>query len=928
MNDIWNDIENLMEQIFFCDKEITERKIEGALRVLANQYNVENDSEGFDRTFRNLRAKLMPKISQGITLMDTTSAWKAWLPELQNLDSWKASRSNSYYEYLLKDKNSDYASLEYTTNEIVGMLSDPRKAQPPVSRKGLVLGDVQSGKTRSYIALMNLATDCGYKLLIVLTSDNEDLRQQTQKRIDTDYVGFRGNSIPTGIGKYQKNKGIAHPIQLTNENDFVTPSANAFHTLARPSWNNVPYVAVLKKNASTLSKFNKWLDSPEFSKDLPVLIIDDESDYASVNSSKSDDSPTRINQLLRDLCELSKRTSYVAVTATPFANIFIDDTIEKDLFPKDFIHILQSPSIYIGVKELFGDMDGCPENNMRVHELDEDELEDWLPLGHKKTYEIFDPSLDPQVQYAINCFVIACCLRPNSQDKQQSMLIHMSRFTEVQRQIADRVYHYLRDIVNAARFHCEDAEDPYIESLRNAFENEYQKYDPTNGLTWEEMLSKIHQFALSGRLRVRLVNSDSLEWNSNHGASGPLASNECTIFVGGNQLSRGMTLEGLICSVFYRRVTASDTLLQMGRWFGYRPNYENLQRIWMLPQSVMDYRYSCTIVEELKDSARKMKEQGMTPKEFGLAIRKNPNTGVRITNPGKMRNATEDSTYQEFDLAGEIIESVRLGIEPTRLHSNNAALTQLVKDCQTSAIPSLSKKANTQVFQNVPSSSVVEFLSQYRSGYGDKPFGLALMTYKDRSTELDTSLVERYAKTQQENYPDLTWNVAFINGVGKENVRDTHPELGLTFDWYPVERTSSCIKIKEANRLVYQVNGSKMRLGSKTDVLKVAAATYSGDIPKQNGSERDSYLTKYFGDTPSLLLYMVTLKDKDGKETHATDLNDANSIGVIAAKLIVPKDEANSTRHHGYTVFKNSVAVRNDFERLENEVASAGDEED
>ena len=110
-------------------------------------------------------------------------------------------------------------------------------------------------------------------------------------------------------------------------------------------------------------------------------------------------------------------------------------------------------------------------------------MEDWLPLGHKKTYEIFDPSLHPQVQYAINCFVIACCLRPNSQDKQQSMLIHMSRFTEVQRQIADRVYHYLRDIVNAARFHCEDAEDPYIESLRNAFENEYQKYDPTNGLT-------------------------------------------------------------------------------------------------------------------------------------------------------------------------------------------------------------------------------------------------------------------------------------------------------------------------------------------------------------------------------------------------------------------------------------------------------------
>ena len=150
----------------------------------------------------------MPKISQGITLMDTTSAWKAWLPELQNLDSWKASRSNSYYEYLLKDKNSDYASLEYTTNEIVGMLSDPRKAQPPVSRKGLVLGDVQSGKTRSYIALMNLATDCGYKLLIVSPATMKIFASRPKNELIPTMSGSAATAFPLVSGNIRRTKEL------------------------------------------------------------------------------------------------------------------------------------------------------------------------------------------------------------------------------------------------------------------------------------------------------------------------------------------------------------------------------------------------------------------------------------------------------------------------------------------------------------------------------------------------------------------------------------------------------------------------------------------------------------------------------------------------------------------------------------------------
>ena len=139
------------------------------------------------------------------------------------------------------DKNSSYSTLDYTANEIVKLLADPRRDQPAVSRKGLILGDVQSGKTRTYIALMNKAADCGYRLIIVLTSDNENLRQQTQERIDTDFIGWQDEN-GVGIGKYQQN--IAHPSQLTNENDLVRkPTIRhsiAFHaqhgTAPPPAW--------------------------------------------------------------------------------------------------------------------------------------------------------------------------------------------------------------------------------------------------------------------------------------------------------------------------------------------------------------------------------------------------------------------------------------------------------------------------------------------------------------------------------------------------------------------------------------------------------------------------------------------------------------------------------------------------------------------
>lgn len=255
------------------DQAPSEQDIEDALKILVSRKpELLEDSEGYNRTFRELRNELVPKIDEGITLTDQNSAWKPWLSDMQSSDTWETPRSDSYYQYLVMDKNSSYSTLDYTANEIVKLLADPRRDQPAVSRKGLILGDVQSGKTRTYIALMNKAADCGYRLIIVLTSDNENLRQQTQERIDTDFIGWQ-DGIRVGIGKYQQN--IAHPSQLTNENDFVAAYDKAFHSFPRPTWNSAaPCVAVIKKEERAKEQLGVVLDSSYFIEYMTVDAVE------------------------------------------------------------------------------------------------------------------------------------------------------------------------------------------------------------------------------------------------------------------------------------------------------------------------------------------------------------------------------------------------------------------------------------------------------------------------------------------------------------------------------------------------------------------------------------------------------------------------------------------------------------------------------
>lgn len=919
MTDLWNKaIQQAANSLAVNNNNPDEQSIGRMLSIYADLLGLDCSTNEYKDAVRKLRNKFLEKIDEGTTLIDNEESLREeWLPEM-NQSGTIPHRWFAYQQYLQEQQGADFnqtQSLDRSTKKILSLLSDPRKNHAPVRRKGLILGDVQSGKTRTYMALMNRAVDYGYKMIVVLTSSDEGLRYQTQRRIDTDFLGCEGQPTrkTVGIGAYLNGKGISTPISLTNEDDFIKSYSKAFQSLPRPNWNDRPVIAVMKKNGSVLRKFNQWLDTPEFPKDLPMLIIDDESDYASVNSAKDDESPTAINGLLRELCEISERSSYVAVTATPFANVFIDDEIEEDLFPKDFIHILPTPPAYIGARKLFGDLDNPGQEETCVQELDKDDLKEWLPLSHKKYYR-FDSEgineLDYQVAYAIDCFLVACILRLGAENKRQSMLIHMSRFTAVQEQIADMVNDYVGNVVFALKFHYDNPNDPRIQALHDAYNREYAANNQTHGMSWDQVLHKMR--VSTERLQVRLVNSDASRWNEinqvpDDDERNEAVKRECTIYVGGNRISRGMTLKGLICSVFYRNVTAADTLLQMGRWFGYRPGYADLQRIWLTDQSIIDFRYACSIVEHLKKQAKQMENEGQTPRQFGLAIMKNPAKGVRITGAAKMRNATEgdSSVLASFNLEGQLTESVRLSVDSERLLANDAALSNLIAACDTDPKVSTAD-SSMRVYRHVPASTVTEFLSHYRAGYGDRRFGPTLLQYKSHVKEIDTTMACEYAKTQQQNNPGNDWNIAFINGSG-ERVKD------VNFNWKQAIRKSTY----DSDHNQFLLYGRSLRLAGKDDVLSVAKVVSPVPTPKTvTGDETDYYLTDYFGDSPTLMLYRVHIKPS-GKNTEPTpDILDSGN-GVLAAKLVIPTDgSTDDPQHRGDVYYYNTVSVRQEYNRL------------
>jgi hypothetical protein len=615
------------------------------------------------------------------------------------------------------------ATLDSVTERTLGLLENPAR-EGKWDRRGMVVGHVQSGKTANYSGLICKAADAGYEVIIVIAGIHNNLRSQTQSRLDEAFIGFdssklqsnrQGGESVIGVGRYDSSR---RPNAFTNAlKDFNKAAATS---IGIPLENlKQPAVFVIKKNASTLKNILDWLQEHNNKRgansiSAPMLLIDDEADNASINIKKGPDEVSKINSQIRQLLEIFDRSCYVGYTATPFANIFIDplndnEMFGSDLFPRDFIVSLDPPDNYFGASRVFLNDPDEIEHSSVVRHIEDNE--DILPLKHKKDHVV--SGLPLSLQKAVRAFVIARAIRlaRGQSGKHNSMLVNASRFTNVQGKLRNEIHVLLNDVkssirVNGAKSVDAASRDPEIASLRQVFGEEYED---SSQMSWSEVQK--HLWDSVSPITVVEVNSTS---------SGALNYAEYEksglniIAVGGFSLSRGLTLEGLIVSYFLRNSMMYDTLMQMGRWFGYRPGYDDLCRVWMPEEAEGWYAHIAESIEELRDELRRMEATNATPEQFGLKVRSHPDSLI-ITARNKMGSG--ERLVVSVGLANHFIETATLRIDKGSISANRNAAIGLARGIVESGIASESHQGSPfgQLFRSVSASSVLDFLGEFQN---------------------------------------------------------------------------------------------------------------------------------------------------------------------------------------------------------------------
>lgn len=558
--------------------------------------------------------------------------------------------------------------IEEASFGILKLLSQDTADTGPV--RGLVVGNVQSGKTANMAGLISMAADDGFNYFIVLSGMIENLRQQTEERLYDD-VAKKGNLD-------------WHVIKNPRPNRVYNPS-DKMENLRLESGGTSRYLSVVLKNSSRLTNLVKWLYSnPAKAKQFKILVIDDEADQASINTGKMTDENqeierTRINQQLINLVHgynnlKLQAVNYISYTATPYANV-LNESGENSLYPSDFIVTLNPSSDYIGPKQIFGLSD--PETNPPV-----DITEDIPESDEERLKDIHDGyihGIPRSLKQAIQWYLIsAMAMQINGHRTPITMLVHTSQKINDHENIEKVIIEYLRQVKKTGRENFLNE----CENLFNVQRVRYSKRDFTEGMKnysvsvndindypeWSEiekylkaLLSQDEENYLSrikidddGRLQYHrgihlcIDNSRSSVADDEHirlmypNKSDKIPHATLFIVIGGNTLSRGLTLEGLTTSYFMRNTMMSDTLMQMGRWFGYRFGYEIFPRIWLNADTRKRFDEITQIDEELRDEIKDFNRNGYTPRDVGIKVKNSLNNAfLKITSNSKMQGAVE-----------------------------------------------------------------------------------------------------------------------------------------------------------------------------------------------------------------------------------------------------------------------------------------------
>ncbi|MEU1015964.1 Z1 domain-containing protein [Streptomyces sp. NPDC005898] len=629
----------------------------------------------------------------------------------ENDRAWPAIRSALEKSGWSPDALKD---LDASSTRVVSLLNHPK--EPAFAARGLVVGYVQSGKTTNFTSVMAKAADRGYKLFIVLAGIHNGLRRQTQARLAQQLV----ESNPTAW------------TQLTGlDRDFV-PTENAASFFGGSNTTHV--LCVVKKNALVLRKFARWLESAsEYLQQAPALVIDDEADQASVAT-------TSINPLILRILETLPKAAYVGYTATPFANILIDPAA-KDLYPSDFIVNLPQPKEHFGTEVLFGRyaLDGeDPEDVDDGYDMIRSIPAEDVPLvtpATKADAEGFTPEITDTLDEAIQYFWLTTAARRvrGTGNKHATMLIHTS--------MRIQVHNSFRAPLRKLRAHAlEHLDDPQtLRRLRTLWDEETARVPAEDfGLTKVPFESLLEQ--LPGVIRdCRIIMDNSESEDTLDYDNGPVVA----IAVGGNKFSRGLTLEGLAVTYFVRAASAYDTLLQMGRWFGFRHGYADLPRVWMTPELHASFRHLATVEADMRRDIDVYLHENETPQTFAVRLRTHP--VLRVTAAAKMQSAIRASAAY----GGRRIQTRYFHTRADWLRDNQGAARELVHlAVDEAATHDSHPETGRHILRGVPYTGVLDFLSRYR--------------FHENSQECDAQLISSYIRRRVQRGSLLRWNIAIV----------------------------------------------------------------------------------------------------------------------------------------------------------------------
>lgn len=839
-----------------------------------------------------------------------------------NLKFW-----NRYSKYLFErkhwEKSAITKSIGNPTDMLLNAIADPNRTVAQ-EKRAMVVGYVQSGKTANYIGLINKALDAGYKYIIVLAGIHNNLRSQTQSRIDEEVLGYetssearqkqreRAEKNRIGVGTLY-NAGFVQTLTFRDESGDFSKKNSSWDT--HP---DVPTIIVTKKIKSTLTNLIENIESKQVVKQdenghfvmpakYPLLLIDDEADQASVNTGYDYDDDGNIideydvktiNRLIRNLLNHFECKSYVGYTATPYANIFIpndlavaSEDLGNDLFPADCIISLPKPYRYIGANEFFGygNEDEEPKPMPLVRKIKD---EDFIDVKKKVVGELPD-----SLKKAMKCFLISIAIRNCRGElyKPNTMLIHVARIKNMHKQLERKVSEYFFDELQSmiidgdsetkAELYDLIREEylPISEKMRKDFPRYMENaYDVDE----DEIYGEIVRLMNEDRVKVNVINGDSKDvlcYKDHEGEEYNV------IAIGGDKFSRGLTLEGLSISYFTRESKYYDTLMQMGRWFGFRPKYADLCRVFITDTIYRWFARIAFATDNLRNQITYMCDEKAKPRDFGLRVATHPE--LKISSPKKVKSGT----IQQLDFSATLTVTRDIDVNIEMYDSNYKAVNHLFSYAEKiltaeEHFAKLGRETNTEHYfiENVNSTRIIEFFRNYQTS--------------KRARKVNGNNIATYIEEQNKDGLLVNWTVCLIN-TGKDvpgfEIAGKHIKNGITRksenSIVPQEDTCSVHMLKSKDQEYYDMSLSEYeeikQIEDKGDEKTVAEHIRATKMDPKKG-----------------LLLIYPIDHRDGGKTSLFKIGDGNHMPPFGLVVVFPKGNGKSI---SYQV--NQVGMKGDL---------------